>query len=385
MLGITTNNINKNKEMKLMYFSVFLMGFAESMIAIFVPVYLYRLNYPLWLIVIFYFLVSFCFLILSLLGARLVSKMGIKHSIFVSTIFLISYYLLLNCLGSSKIIFYILPILMAIKMIFYNYGYHLNFLLHSQKSKRGQELSVLGIANTLSGAIGPLVAGVILVVFNFGVLFSAGTGLLIIGALALFLGKENYEPVEISISETLNYIKNKDNWRNFTSFMGYAIESSINREIWPIYLIILLVSYDKMGLIVTLSFIVSILAYYLIGNLSDKYNKRKLLKVMTGLYFLGWLSRIFVNSGAKILVVDSYRNLTEKILHIPWEASMYDLAAREKFYLFIVVREIMFNLARIIIMPLVALVFYINFHPFFISIILASLFSLLYPTLRKAE
>jgi len=55
MLGITTNNINKNKEMKLMYFSVFLMGFAESMIAIFVPVYLYRLNYPLWLIVIFYF------------------------------------------------------------------------------------------------------------------------------------------------------------------------------------------------------------------------------------------------------------------------------------------------------------------------------------------
>ena len=385
MLGITTNNINKNKEMKLMYFSVFLMGFAESMIAIFVPVYLYRLNYPLWLIVIFYFLVSFCFLILSLLGARLVSKMGIKHSIFVSTIFLISYYLLLNCLGSSKIIFYILPILMAIKMIFYNYGYHLNFLLHSQKSKRGQELSVLGIANTLSGAIGPLVAGVILVVFNFGVLFSAGTGLLIIGALALFLGKENYEPVEISISETLNYIKNKDNWRNFTSFMGYAIEASINREIWPIYLIILLVSYDKMGLIVTLSFIVSILAYYLIGNLSDKYNKRKLLKVMTGLYFLGWLSRIFVNSGAKILVVDSYRNLTEKILHIPWEASMYDLAAREKFYLFIVVREIMFNLARIIIMPLVALVFYINFHPFFISIILASLFSLLYPTLRKAE
>ena len=385
MLGITTNNINKNKEMKLMYFSVFLMGFAESMIAIFVPVYLYRLNYPLWLIVIFYFLVSLCFVILSLLGARLVSKMGIKHSIFVSTIFLISYYLLLNCLGSSKIIFYILPILMAIKMIFYNYGYHLNFLLHSQKSKRGQELSVLGIANTLSGAIGPLVAGVILVVFNFGVLFSAGTGLLIIGALALFLGKENYEPVEISISKTLNYIKNKDNWRNFTSFMGYAIESSINREIWPIYLIILLVSYDKMGLIVTLSFIVSILAYYLIGNLSDKYNKRKLLKVMTGLYFLGWLSRIFVNSGAKILVVDSYRNLTEKILHIPWEASMYDLAAREKFYLFIVVREIMFNLARIIIMPLVALVFYINFHPFFISIILASLFSLLYPTLRKAE
>ena len=337
------------------------------------------------MIVFFYFLVSLCFIILSLLGARLVSKMGIKHSILVSTIFLISYYLLLGHIASFKIIFYILPALMAIKMMFYNYGYHLNFLLHSKKSSRGQKLSVLGIANTVSGAVGPLAAGVILVVFNFSVLFSAAAVLLIIGALALFLGKENYEPVEISISETLNYIKNKNNWRNFASFAGYAVEASINREIWPIYLIMLLVSYDKMGFVVSLSFIVSILAYYLICNLTDKYDKRKLLKIMTGLYFLGWLSRIFVNSGAKILVVDSYRNLTEKILHIPWEASMYDLTAREKFYLFIVAREIMFNLARIIIMPLVALIFYLNFYPFLLAILLASIMATLYPLLNRPQ
>lgn len=41
------NLYQKHKELKLIYISVFLMGFAEGMIAIFVPVYLYSLNYPI--------------------------------------------------------------------------------------------------------------------------------------------------------------------------------------------------------------------------------------------------------------------------------------------------------------------------------------------------
>ena len=51
--------------------------------------------------------------------------------------------------------------------------------------------------------------------------------------------------------------------------------------------------------------------------------------------------------------------------------------------MFIVTREIIFNLSRIVFLPLLMLVFYLNFHPFIISFILAALFSLLYPFLRK--
>lgn len=372
-------------EIRLFYFSVFMMALAESMIAIFVPVYLYHLNYPIWQIVFFYFLVSFWFVVLSFPGARAVAKIGVKYSILFSSFFLIGYYLLLNGLTANHWFYYILPLLLAGQMIFYNYGYHVNFLINSTKKERGRELSILGIVNTVAGAGGPVMAGVLIAFLNFNALFLIGAVLLIIGALLLFMGKDDYEPREIKIKKCYDYFKNKKNWRNFLSFTGYAIEASVNRQIWPIYLIILLVSYEKMGLVVTLSFVVPILAYYLIGNWTDKYDRRKLLTALTGFYFVGCLGRLLVNSTATVLTVDSYRNLTQKFLLIPWEAVTYDLASEEESYLFIVSREIIFNLARVIIMPFIMLIFYLNFYPFAITLTLAALLTLLFPVLKQPK
>ncbi len=69
------------------------MNFGESLINIFVPIYLFNQGYEIYHIIIFYFLVSFYFLVFSYSGAKLVGKIGEKHSILISTIFLITYYL----------------------------------------------------------------------------------------------------------------------------------------------------------------------------------------------------------------------------------------------------------------------------------------------------
>ena len=229
----------KKQEMKLIYWSVFLMGFAESMIIIFVPLYLYKLNYPIYTIIFYYILSSLAFVIFSLIGAKGVSKVGIKNGILISAIFLIGYYLLLNQVAASPIVFFILPVILSLKGIFYNYGFHLNFLLNSCAEKRGRQLSYVGIENALATALGPMVAGVIVSSFGFNILFSLGAVLLVLGALILFFSKINYKPDEIDVRLSLKYFLNKKNWRNFVSFTGYAIEASINREIWPIYLLML--------------------------------------------------------------------------------------------------------------------------------------------------
>jgi len=54
------------------------MTFADSLINIFVPIYLYQLNYPIYSIIFFYFLVSLSFVIFSYPGAKIVSKIGVK-------------------------------------------------------------------------------------------------------------------------------------------------------------------------------------------------------------------------------------------------------------------------------------------------------------------
>ena len=124
-----------NKEMNLFYISIFLYGIANSLIGLFVPIYLYQNQFSLYKIIIFFTLVSVFFLTFSITGAKVVSKIGIKHSMLLSTPFLAIYYLGLNFFVEEM--FYILPLFLAISMIFYNYGYHLNYIKHSNQKRLG--------------------------------------------------------------------------------------------------------------------------------------------------------------------------------------------------------------------------------------------------------
>ncbi len=372
----------KNKEMNHFYWAVFIMAFSESLINIFVPIYLFNLGFKIHQILFFYFLVSLYFVIFSYSGAKITARIGEKHSILISTPFLILYYLGLIFINSNNFLIFILPLLLALRMILFNYGYHLNFINHSEKSKRGKELALFGIVILLATVSAPYI-GSILANINFAILFIVSSILIILGTMPLFFSKDTYEKIDFSLSSLFEKIVSKENRGNFISFSGYAIESIIGRTIWPIFLIILIGTINKTGLIISVSMLVSLIAFNFVGKLTDKIDKIKLLKVGTILYFFAWIGRIFANTSYKVLFIDSYKNLSETILHLPWSAHSYDLAKRKKYFEFIVSREIIFNLARIIIFPILILIFWLDFYPFIISFIIAGIFSIGYIFIEK--
>ncbi len=61
----------------------------------------------------------------------------------------------------------------------------------------------------------------------------------------------------------------------------------------------------------------------------------------------------------------------------------YDLAFRERPFLFLLAREIVFNLARVLILPFLALLFYFYPQAFVPAFLTAAAFSLLYQFLRE--
>ncbi len=368
------------------------MNFGEALINIFVPIYLYKLGYPVYTIIFFYFLVSLSFVIFSYLGAKIVSRIGIKHAILWSTPCTVLYYLGLKLLGEQPWLFFILPVLVSWGMILYNYGYHLNFIIHSEKKGRGMAISFIGILSAVVLVLAPLIGGLI-AYRSFTLLYLVGSFILILGTLPLFLTKDSYEKLSFTANGMFREIFSRKNRGMLISFSGYAIESIIGRVIWPIFLIIILITLQKTGLIVTLSMIFSVIVFYTIGKITDKYDRVKLLRVGTLFYTIGWIARIFANSPFKIFIVDSYKNIAEKILYVPWQAHSYDLfvkkdffqvfSIQKKYFRFIVAREVIFNLARIIVMPLLMLIFFIGPNPFILSFIIASLFSIGYVFLNK--
>ncbi|MFH2028907.1 MAG: MFS transporter [Nanoarchaeota archaeon] len=372
----------RNKEMNQFYIAIAIMSFGEALISIFVPIYFFKLGYNIPEIIGFYFINSLSFVLLSFFGAKIVSKIGINHSILASIPFLIAYYIGLKFISSQPTLFFILPIILAINMIFYNYGYHLNFVTNANKKEIGKEMSFMRAASMVMYTIAPFIGG-ILAYYNFALLYLAGSIIVILAAIPLIMTKDKSKRLRFSSKDIFKSIFSKKDKGTILSFAGYAIESIIGRIIWPIFLIIILFTTEKTGFTIMLSTLLSIMVFYLIGYLTDTYNKMKLLKIGTLLYSIGWLIRIFADSFYKIIIVDSYKNITEKILGIPWGAHCYELADKKGQFRFIVTREIVFNLTRVFFLPILIAVFIFTKNPFVYSFGIAAVASLGYAMIDK--
>ncbi len=375
-------NFFKNKGLKELYLAIFIMTFGESLINIFVPIYLYNKGFQIYEILVFYFLLSLFFVFFAYHGARIVAKVGNKHAILLSTPFLIFYYVGLIFIDQSVTLFFILPLFLALRMILFNYGNHLTFINNSEKEKRGREVSFLGALSLIATISAPYVGGIIASV-NFSLLFIVSSFLILLSSVPLFLSSEKYEKINFTNKLLLKKAFSKEDRGNLISFGGYAGEVIVNRTVWPIFIILVVETVDRTGLVISLSMVISLFAFYAIGKLTDKMNKVKLLKIGSFLYFFGWIARIFADTSTRIIIIDSYKNLSSKILRLPWSAHSYDIAARSNYFEFIVAREIIFNLTRISFLPLLIYFFFIDFHPFLISFIFASVFSLGYGFIKK--
>ncbi|MBW6451116.1 MAG: MFS transporter [DPANN group archaeon] len=373
----------KNKDMDEIYLSFSIMSFAESLISIFVPIYLYNLGFSIVSIIFYFFMISVSFVVFSFMGARFISRFGVKHSIFVSTFFLVSYYFGLQYIVVFPLLFYILPILFSLRMILFNFGFHLNYVEHSSKGKRGRELALIYMLSMISSVCAPFIGAIIIGLFGYSPLFVFGSIILIISVFPLFMTKDSYEKVHFENLGLLGLISSVTDRNMLLSFSGYAIESIIGRVIWPIFLIILMLDIESVGLVFSASLVFSLFLFYFIGVMTDHFDKRKVLKFATIFYFIGWIGRIFVNTPFKVFIVDSYKNFSEKVLIIPWSAYLYDVAVKRDYFKFIVQREIIYNLSRCVFMPILMVIFYFEFYPFILSFIIASIFSLFYIFLVK--
>ena len=367
------------------YLSFGIQNFALGLISIFIPIFLYDLGYSIPWILFFYFLLPLNFVLFGYWGARGVAVLGIKRSMLVSIFLLFAQLLGLRYLGAWPLLFFILPTVQAFKAMFYNYSFNLNFIQHSDSKHRGKEVSSLQATALISSLLSPFLGGIVIKYFGFNALFIIAAILLFISIIPLAFLKETYEKVDFSRGRMFRDILSRAGRPVALSFSGFAVEEWIGYVIWPIFLTVIFISTESIGAISSLTALVTFLVFYFVGRLSDRTDKRKLIKFGTLFYFTSWLGRIFASGFMSVLFVDTYKSITGYILRIPWTSYTYDLAARSNYFKFIVEREIIFDLSRVVVAPFIILIFIVNYHPFVISFAVAALFSLLYLSLNKAE
>ena len=157
----------KKKELKEIYASIAIKTFALSLIGIFIPLFLYaELNYPFTKIISFYLILYLTIIISSPIITKIVSKIGLKHSILISMPITILALISLEFLKSGLLHYSIPSILMALASLLFWIAFHAEFAKYSDKKQRGKQTSIWHSLILTSNILGPITGALIITYFN---------------------------------------------------------------------------------------------------------------------------------------------------------------------------------------------------------------------------
>jgi len=373
-----------NRNLECLYSFRALMNLATSLISIFVPIYFYQIGFPIEKIILFFLLIAFYFFILNLFIHKIISNFGVKYSILLSIPFTVIYYLGVGYIEIYPFLFFILPLLTSLSEALLWVAYDLYFLKFSKEEFRGRQISYIYVVNIVTSIVGPLVGSLLIFNFGYNIVYFIVAGLALSSVFPLLIAGEFKDKYSFNYKNLLNFLLNRKNLGTNLSFLAYSVEFQIDILLWPVFIIMILKSVVDVGLLTSLTAFVSLIIVLIVGRLTDIKNKNYLIKIGSILTSFFWFLRIFVDTRIKIFFVDTFKKFSYNILLIPWEAHTYDIANKKNYLEYFIARQLIFKGGRIIILPLLILVFTLfNIKTaFIISFIISGFISLLYTKIK---
>ncbi len=333
-------------------------GFAAGMVGLFLPIFLFeKFNYSVQNVLIFYIVGFALFGLLVPIGAKIMSKVGLKRTLIISIPCLTGYYLGLYFFDSLGYLLFLASALIAVTLfrILYWIPYHVDFAEFITPLGRGKKIAFLASLSFSVGILAPFIAGFIINKLGFNALFIIAIVIIGISIFPLFLIRPNPEKYSYSYFQTFKELLSRKNRRMFLAYGADGAETVIAVTIWPIFIFeILKENYIAVGVISAAIVLVTVLLQFIMGRLSDKMGKRSLIRAGSALYAIGWAIKMFIQTGFQIFVVSTYHSLVGIIKGIPFTTLVYEQMADRGHYIdeYTVLREIALNTGRVLMLTL---------------------------------
>ncbi|MCK4891440.1 MAG: MFS transporter [Candidatus Pacebacteria bacterium] len=314
-------NSDLSKEIKNFYFSIGVFNFATSIIEIFIPLYLLiDKNFSLASVVLFYILVHLGRLIFLPVSAYLSSRFGAKRIISISFILTAIFYLLLQRVDYSPIIFYLCALFFGAIFAFLWIPYLVHISKISPNGIRGKIIGRINIYVAFARACGPVLGGIIISIYGFRYGFALVI-LLIMPAIYFLLSTP-----EKSKIRKINFklISIRKIYPDIIANGFYNFQNFLNFLIWPAFIFLIIPHYNQIGFIQTVSLLISIIAFQLAGSWTDKFDRKKFLFWSNVFDILINALRVLANSFANVFLLNTVKNFSWSLRKIPYHAKVYE-------------------------------------------------------------
>jgi MFS transporter, YQGE family, putative transporter len=315
-----TKAILDKKELTELYVSAVLRVLAFSMIGIFVPLFLFKeLGYSLNFIIYFYLIYALSFFVFTIVGARILNFIGVKHSMLLSMPIYVAYFGLLYLLETNPSLFFLVPFVYGMGEGIFWIAFHLDFSIFSNKSNRGKQISRFYTFALLAGLVGPIIGGSILTFSDFNLLFFIVSLLILGSAVPLLFSKD----VKRRYNFSWKFFK-VGSFKDFVSFVAVGGKGMTETIFWPIFIFSILKLYVVMGSLFTFLGVVGLITANVVGKLSDVFDKRKLIKWFSISSSLVWVVKLMVKTKLELIGVSFFSSVVTIGSNVPYTALTYN-------------------------------------------------------------
>lgn len=298
----------------------------------FVSIYLYQLGYSVAVIGFFWAGFYFFKSVVALPVARFIAWAGPKHAILISNLLYIPSmiaFALLPQFGTGLL--FVSLIFQAISATMYSIAYLIDFSKVKSVEHAGKEIAYMNIFEKLTTGLSPLIGGFIAFIFGPQVVIVIAAILFALAAVPLLKTGE-----QVRTNQKLSF-------RGFPWQLvrGHALAQFSNGfdvftsgTVWTLYVAIMILGlsadsnsvYAITGVLVSVVFIVAIVASYTYGRLIDKSKGGDLMKVSTVANSLTHLVRPFIVSPVTVAGLNAANELATTGYTLPYTRAVFDNA-----------------------------------------------------------
>ena len=312
-------------ELSELYVSMTVRSVAISSVGIFVPIYMFRLGYTLQDLFMLYGWYATTMAVVSIGSAWLVARIGPKHSMLMSFVFQLTSMGLFLTLGQINWPLYVIGFVWGVATNLFFLSYHVDFSKVKHAHHSGKELGYMYIMQKIGYIVGPLLGGVIGTVFGGSYVFLVAAVLMLFGVMVLL---RTAEPVKTRqrLDFSLPVHKMKIDMQSYAAF---ATENILTNILWPTFVVLFVLVggvYIKLGLLSSISVLVSILATYIFGKIADAKKGRRLLRISASLNSLLHLSRSFATSLPHVFAINILNDSLTIGYSLPYTKGWYSAA-----------------------------------------------------------
>ena len=369
-----------SKDFKILCFYQVILSLANGMLGLFLPIFFFKIfSYSIYWVIIFFGVSYLLYSIFLPFGAMLMSKIGLKTSMILGRFIMMLFYLTLFFISKNVILFSVLAeVILLIFRLLYWVPYHTDFAKFTEGKLRGREIAFIRSLIYLVGIIAPIIAGLILSRYDFNYLFIVALFVMAISLLPLAKISPTKEHYSFSYLQTFKVLFKKSNRNGLIAYSADGAQGFIGIVVWPVFIFqILHQKYVAIGSISALIIALTIISQLFIGNYTDVFKKKKIIKLGSILYSFGWILKGLVVTAFNIVFAGIFQNLSALVLRTPFDALFYEKAADHGSYIdeYTVLKEMALNLGRAVIAAITLLL--ILFWGIRVSFYLAAIVSLL--------